>query len=502
MKKPIGNTAKGLVALLSAALLFCGLFLSGLPVRAAVSRASSSKTLQEPPFRYGRTQLDGAALYAYDLLVEQEACDTPAETLVPEPGVVDRESMKLAMRTFLADYPECFWLTGGYEGSLSGDYYFEVYLKTRWTGGTLMMMRQAMEQQAEHLLEGIGDGDVWETALQIHDRLVDYIRYEASDKDQTLYGALVERRCVCTGYARAFQYLLNRAGIAAFTVEGDAVNSTVSEPERHAWTVFWLDEETCVYTDLTWDDHGDEPWHYYFAVSAEQIGADHFPETPIPLPACSHRGFDYYRQGRGLFLQADSDPAEAAAFCVQSGTDQYRLDLLLDEGLTLDGWLDAHARELIAALGYTNADSCGYAYRTLFKISEYRLTLEIKGGVKQSEPPAGPSVTEPEPTESLTAAPPETTAEMTETTTETVLTGPETEATVTDSPAVQEETAESVPAEKKDARESSADEPGAGPLDGLWNGLQKLAKGAAVVIGALTAMILGLAVLARRGRKG
>ena len=500
MKRYHARTAERLRILLSAALLFCGLFLFGLKAQASLGASFGAAGSDEPPFRYGRTQMDGAALYAYDLLVEQEICDTPSETIYPEPGVIDRESMKLAMRAFLADYPECFWLTGGYEGSLSGDYYFEVYLQTRWTGGTVMMMRQAMEQQAERLLEGIGSGSVWETALQIHDRLVDHVRYEATDKDQTVYGALVERRCVCAGYAKTYQYLLNRMGIAAFLVEGDAVSSPGDGPELHAWTLLWLDPETCVYTDTTWDDHGDEPWHFYFAVSAEQIGINHVPDTQIPLPACSHEGYDYYRQGLGLLLKPDTDPAEAAAFCVETGEDQYRLDLLLDDGVTLDGWLGAHIRELIAALGYSNAQTCSYAYTSLYKISEYRLSLEVRGGEKTepAETTGAPETTEaPE-----TAEPP---AEMTA---ETAVTEPESQtAEAEETTSGEEETADTAPAETTeektaaDPQESSAKEPGEDPLDGLWSGLQKLLKGAAAVIGALFALILGLVVLARRGKK-
>ncbi|MBO4873605.1 MAG: hypothetical protein J5496_09390 [Lachnospiraceae bacterium] len=484
-RKTKGNRHGCLLLMLP--VFLCFLFWSG----GAAAAAADSLPISGPEvlFRYGRTQLEGAALYAYDLLTEQLICEDPADTLYPEPGIIDKESMKKAMQVFLADYPECFWLTGGYEGALSGDYYFEIYLKTRWQGGTLMMMRQAVEQQTEKILEGISGENGWELALAIHDRLTEYLRYEESDKDQTVYGALVEKRCVCTGYARAYQYLLNRVGIPAFTVDGNADNGQVSEPERHAWSLFWPEDGICVYADVTWDDHGDEPWHRCFALSAAQIGRDHFPNPDlVPLPVCGHEGLDYYHQGRGFLLTPDTTPGEAATFCQLIGEDRYRLDLFC-EGTDYESWAAGGAiRALMAELGYQNAATCAYQISTRTSGAEYRVTLQVIGGIRLS--PAETLTTENmPPTEALTEAPAETEKETLAETVEEESTAPAKE--TSEEPDV----IATFPAETAGTAQEQSGE------GSLLSALLTFVKGAGLVLAALTALILGLIVLTRIGKK-
>ena len=89
----------------------------------------------------------------------------------------------------------------------------------------------------------------------IHDYLIDSIEYE-NDLTQNnvydIYGALVQKRCVCEGYAKAFQYLMNEMGIENTIVIGIGTNSK-NETENHAWNYVKLDGEWYA-VDVTWDD--------------------------------------------------------------------------------------------------------------------------------------------------------------------------------------------------------------------------------------------------------
>ena len=108
-----------------------------------------------------------------------------------------------------------------------------------------------------------------EIELQIHDKLIDLVSYDydALDRDpgtdlaHTAYGALVddghgaENSAVCSGYSKAFQYLLKKAGIMSVQVSGvaGAVSNGAVEEGPHGWNLVLLDGEWYE-TDCTWDD--------------------------------------------------------------------------------------------------------------------------------------------------------------------------------------------------------------------------------------------------------
>lgn len=89
----------------------------------------------------------------------------------------------------------------------------------------------------------------------IHDYLVDTIEYDTTVSNEyiyNLYGALVLKNCVCEGYAKAFQYLMNELGIENLMVIGTGTNSK-NETENHAWNYVKLNDAWYA-VDATWDD--------------------------------------------------------------------------------------------------------------------------------------------------------------------------------------------------------------------------------------------------------
>lgn len=126
-----------------------------------------------------------------------------------------------------------------------------------------------IDDAAEKILAQVPAGaSDWETARIIHDALIRHVTYEENQYDQTIYGALVEGKAVCNGYAMAYEYLLEKAGIPCDTVVGytsklDALTASLSfavtGSTAHAWNVVTLADENgrsydC-YVDVTWDDH-------------------------------------------------------------------------------------------------------------------------------------------------------------------------------------------------------------------------------------------------------
>ncbi|OUM65670.1 hypothetical protein PIROE2DRAFT_7252 [Piromyces sp. E2] len=80
----------------------------------------------------------------------------------------------------------------------------------------------------------------------IHDYLIIMIEYlldEDRQQIRTLYGALVENKCVCEGYAEAFQYLVQQYGI----------NCIIARSLTHEWNFVELNNKWYI-LDVTYDD--------------------------------------------------------------------------------------------------------------------------------------------------------------------------------------------------------------------------------------------------------
>ena len=142
-----------------------------------------------------------------------------------------------------------------------------------------------IEQVKNQILQN-KTGNTYEDIKMVHDYLVDSINYESSLSKQNIYniyGALVNRECVCEGYARAFKYLLDELNIPCIMVIGTGTNSQ-GETENHAWNYVQLNGNWYA-VDTTWDDPvvigggtaSEESRYKYFLVGREIIDQDHSP---------------------------------------------------------------------------------------------------------------------------------------------------------------------------------------------------------------------------------
>ena len=88
----------------------------------------------------------------------------------------------------------------------------------------------------------------------VHDYLVDSITYDANNGSTVynIYGALVNQKVVCEGYAKAFKYILDDLGIPCIIVCGTGTNSS-GLTESHAWNYVQIEGKWYA-LDVTWDD--------------------------------------------------------------------------------------------------------------------------------------------------------------------------------------------------------------------------------------------------------
>lgn len=145
-----------------------------------------------------------------------------------------------------------------------------------------------LESIKNDILSQTGDSDL-ENLRIVHDYLVDTIEYdgEAGKTVYNIYGALVNKKAVCEGYARSYKLILDELGIPCIIACGVAKNSS-GDIESHAWNYVQL-EGNWYAVDVTWDDpviigNGsltDDIRYRYFLVGAEEFSKDHFEDGNI-----------------------------------------------------------------------------------------------------------------------------------------------------------------------------------------------------------------------------
>lgn len=123
--------------------------------------------------------------------------------------------------------------------------------------------RKMAEILAVTVYEGMTD---WQKALSIHDYLATHIIYDETLTYREDYDAIVRGTSVCSGYALAYMYLLQRVGIDCRYVS--------SKEMDHAWNLVLLDGNW-YHADATWDDPTSDVYgrcrHHYFLLSDEAI---------------------------------------------------------------------------------------------------------------------------------------------------------------------------------------------------------------------------------------
>ena len=183
-----------------------------------------------------------------------------------EDGELSKDRIAYVVVGFIYDHPQYFWTKGysywvGQESNnvkkivLQCD---EAYLD----GQKRYELWKKMEQKIESYLDQIaGIKDDYSKELILHDALAKQLSYaysstgiaEKSKWAHNIEGAFSEEynQVVCEGYAKAFQLLLNAAGIENIYVVGNG--KTGGSWQGHAWNQVKIEQKWYL-VDLTWND--------------------------------------------------------------------------------------------------------------------------------------------------------------------------------------------------------------------------------------------------------
>lgn len=226
---------------------------------------------------YGMLDEEGQALY------RQIYANANAVNGIFNPIVnVSREKLKNVFMAVFNDHPELFWLESAYRGRFdSSGSCVEIVLQFNALIDNLEKAKAEFYAAAEEILvEADKQTSDYGVELYIHDSLMKRITYDlGAAYNQSAYSGLVNRRTVCAGYARAFQYLMQQMGIPCYYCTGYA-------GENHAWNIVKLDGDF-YNVDVTWDDTEPNTYHY-FNKTDQDYGTTHIREDmSVNLPACN-----------------------------------------------------------------------------------------------------------------------------------------------------------------------------------------------------------------------
>lgn len=229
----------------------------------------------------------------------------------------------------LVDHPELFWL----DGSTSYSYYSESSPITITPGMSVDAsevegIRLQIEAAADGYLQAIPeDADDYTIAKMAYDFVINTTDYNiAASQNQNIMSVFLGHESVCAGYARAYQYLLQRAGLTCSFVEG----TIPSTGEDHAWNIVCVDG-AYTYVDPTWGDPTypglddgavDIVYDYLGLTTSEILRDDHVFANQEMWPVCDSTSASYYMR-EGLVFDSVDDPVLSESFWRQQGEGAY-----------------------------------------------------------------------------------------------------------------------------------------------------------------------------------
>lgn len=207
----------------------------------------------------------------------------------------------------LGDYPELYYAGNTFEIEISAFgkkmVFHYVYSKMEIQKNAQLIRRVIEEFHSKHIRSS---QTVYEKLLEIHNFLTNEVVYDQQaflDRGDGRYrdsynavGALLKKRCVCSGYAAAVKMLCDSLKIECEVVNGTADNGI--DNAAHAWNIVRINNQY-QHIDVTWDIQNrmkgevSFPNYFYFSVDDLSIQKNHFWNRAM-YPRCPKASYSYF----------------------------------------------------------------------------------------------------------------------------------------------------------------------------------------------------------------
>jgi len=217
----------------------------------------------------------------------------------------DVEVAKKLYSYVLFDHPEIFWVDAISFEEIVNKNNYEMYFKPNFifSSDEIKEYIKTIDEYFFECMAGCASDDEYYLSKYFYEYIIENTAYnENSEYDQTIIGAISSKESVCAGYAKLYQFLLQRNGIECTIVTGIANNT------NHAWNLTNVNGEY-YYTDTTWGDMDytgentlNNVINYSFLnVTTEEITKTHSFDDNISFPVYSAINDNYYVK-EGYFI--------------------------------------------------------------------------------------------------------------------------------------------------------------------------------------------------------
>ncbi|MCM1114714.1 MAG: hypothetical protein NC397_04375 [Clostridium sp.] len=198
----------------------------------------------------------------------------------------DSDMVFKLVKLVLGDHPEIFWTRNGCtyttDGILNMNY---IYSRAE-----ALEKQSLINNQINAVLDNINqNSSEYDISLALFDWVAlntayDYDNLDNLEKtpsDSTIEGVFLNKKAVCSGYAKAYQLLLQKCNIEALYITGEA--TAPNGTEKHAWVCQMLDGYY-YFSDPTWADSYEKTLddnfvsHTFFNVTSNELALTHTPE--------------------------------------------------------------------------------------------------------------------------------------------------------------------------------------------------------------------------------
>ena len=181
------------------------------------------------------------------------------------------DHVQAALDALFLDRPEIFWIDilkisfATKTTTFLSNVKYSYYIEPKSGESNYLIDSMQTEQQVNDAISKVEDrinnianrasGTTYDKVKFVHDEIVNEITYDQNlgINSSNMYGALIENKCVCEGYAESFKAIMDVLDIPCVIVYGDGVDSNGSQ-EAHAWNYVKMDNGKWYAIDTTWDD--------------------------------------------------------------------------------------------------------------------------------------------------------------------------------------------------------------------------------------------------------